>query len=99
MYFPLLSLHGWGERLGEGRRHNCAVMPLVKFQTGARHMGPSEGRVPTGREGSSAHLCAATSVCVHVGCPSFPTKNRAILGAEELQQYPLHRTSFSITGR
>lgn len=62
-------------------------------------MGPSEGRVPTGREGSSAHLCAATSVCVHVGCPSFPTKNRAILGAEELQQYPLHRTSFSITGR
>ena len=25
MYFPLLSLHGWGERLGEGRRHNCAV--------------------------------------------------------------------------
>ena len=30
MYFPLLSLHGWGERLGEGRRHNCAVMPLQK---------------------------------------------------------------------
>ena len=29
MYFPLLSLHGWGERLGEGRRHNCAVMPKV----------------------------------------------------------------------
>ena len=27
MYFPLLSLHGWGKRLGEGRRHNCAVMP------------------------------------------------------------------------
>ena len=31
MYFPLLSLHGWGKRLGEGRRHNCAVMPKKKF--------------------------------------------------------------------
>ena len=31
MYFPLLSLHGWGERLGEGRRHNCAVMPKKDF--------------------------------------------------------------------
>ena len=32
MYFPLLSLHGWGERLGEGRRHNCAVMPYNKYR-------------------------------------------------------------------
>ena len=31
MYFPLLSLHGWGERLGEGRRHNCAVMPYINI--------------------------------------------------------------------
>ena len=30
MYFPLLSLHGWGERLGEGRRHNCAGMPKTE---------------------------------------------------------------------
>ena len=31
MYFPLLSLHGWGERLGEGRRHNCAVLPYIFY--------------------------------------------------------------------
>ena len=29
MYFPLFKRHGWGKRLGEGRRHNGAMMPLV----------------------------------------------------------------------
>ena len=27
MYFPLLKLHGWGKRLGEGRRRNGAMLP------------------------------------------------------------------------
>ena len=30
MYFPLFKRHGWGKRLGEGRRHNGAVMPYNK---------------------------------------------------------------------
>ena len=29
MYFPLFKRHGWGKRLGEGRRHNGAMMPLI----------------------------------------------------------------------
>ena len=27
MYFKISELHSWGERAGQGRRHNCAVLP------------------------------------------------------------------------
>ena len=47
-------------------------------------MGASEGSVPAGRQGSSARLCAATSVRVHTGCSPFHQKIRAgISGAGE----------------
>ena len=30
MYFKLFNLRDWRKRSGEGRRHNCAVLPSEK---------------------------------------------------------------------
>ena len=31
MYFPFVELQKWRNRSAEIRRHNCAVLPYIKF--------------------------------------------------------------------
>ena len=46
MYFKLFKLTNWRKITGEGRRHNCAVLPFVKLQFSDQNAGQMQRFFP-----------------------------------------------------
>ena len=61
MYFPLFKRHGWGKRLGEGRRHNGAMMPLIDGFIILKFSGFSTGNLSAILQARGKRLRAADS--------------------------------------
>ena len=61
MYFPLSELRKWSKKTAETRRHNCAVLPLIKR---LKAFYPAAGLRPLPLKNEvNPFLTAAQAVC------------------------------------